>query len=138
MEFRLTSAVRIPMDELEFRALRARGPGGQNVNKVSTAVQLRFDIGTSSLPEDWKARLRALGDRRISHEGAVIITAREHRSSTRNRQAALERLRKLLLRAAHPAKKRKPTRPSRAARQRRLEDKRRRSRTKDLRGRVRD
>ncbi len=138
MNIRITSQVSIPIEEVHLSAIRARGPGGQHVNKASTAVQLRFDIRASSLPEPWKARLLALRDRRITADGMIVITAGEHRSQPRNREAALLRLAQIIGRAARPPKARVPTRPPRASRQRRLEEKRRRGAVKSLRGRVRD
>jgi len=130
--------MRIPEKEIEIRSIRSRGPGGQHVNKASTAVQLRFDVRASSLPEEWKARLLALKDRRITEDGVIMITAMEHRSQVRNRQAALERLEKLVVRAARRPKTRVPTKPTAASRRRRLEDKRRRSKVKALRDPIVD
>jgi len=130
--------MRIPENEIEIRSIRSRGPGGQHVNKASTAVQLRFDVRASSLPEEWKARLLALRDRRITEDGMILITAMEHRSQVRNRQAALERLQNLVARAARPPKKRVPTTPTAASRRKRLEDKRRRSKIKAQRTPVED
>lgn len=138
MNIRITSQVSVPIEEVDISAIRARGPGGQHVNKASTAVQLRFDIRASSLPQAWKARLLTLRDRRITADGMIVITAGEHRSQPRNREAALLRLAQIIGRAARPPKPRVPTRPPRASRQRRLEEKRRRGSVKSLRGRVRD
>ncbi len=126
------------MDQIEITPIRSRGPGGQHVNKASTAVQLRLDVEASSLPAELKTRIRQLNDRRIGADGSIVITAREHRSQLRNRQAAISRLVRILQRAAHRSRPRIPTRPSRAAKRRRLEEKKRRSAVKSLRGRVRD
>ena len=136
MDLEITASVTIPAEELEFTAMRSRGPGGQNVNKVSSAVRLRFDIGASSIPDEWKRRLLALPDQRISADGIVRIRSDEYRSRERNRQAAMERLRQLLLAVSTAPKKRIPTRPTRASRQKRLEEKAHRGRVKSLRGKV--
>lgn len=128
----------IPEREVEISAVRAQGAGGQNVNKVSNAVHLRFDVRASSLPDDVKRRLLHRGDRRITRDGVVVIKAQQHRSLEMNRAEAFARLRALVQAAAQVQKARRSTRPSRAAKARRIEGKQRRSRLKTLRGRVRD
>jgi len=120
--------------EVEFSAVRAQGAGGQNVNKVSNAAHLRFDVRASSLPEAVKARLLATRDARLSDEGVIIIKAQEHRSLVRNRAAALERLQEMVEEAARVRRMRTPTRPTRASVRKRLADKSRRARVKALRG----
>ena len=127
-------AIAIAEREIEESFVRAAGPGGQNVNKLATAVQLRFDVRHSpSLPEGVRARLERLAGRRLTQEGVLIITARRHRTQERNRQDALDRLVELVRRAARPPTPRRPTRPTAAARRRRLDVKQRRGAVKRLR-----
>ena len=123
----------IPLAEVSFSAIRAQGAGGQNVNKVSSAVHLRFDIAASSLPEELKAALLALKDRRVNSQGIIVIKAQQFRSQEKNRAEALERLRQLILKARTRKRARKATRPTLASRRRRLDQKNRRGATKDLR-----
>jgi len=133
----VTSAIAVPEDELVFDFIRSSGPGGQNVNKVATAVQLRFDVLHSpSLPDDVRIRLVRLAGKRLTNDGVLVITARRHRNQRENRDDAVERLVEMIRLAAVPPKKRRKTRPTAASKTRRLEDKRRKSRVKRMRKSV--
>ena len=126
----------IPESEIELSAVRSAGAGGQSVNKVSSAIHLRFDVAASSLPAAVKARLLGLKDQRITREGVVVIKAQQHRSQEMNRDEALDRLHRMVENASHVPRPRKATKPTRSAKKKRLENKVRRGRIKQLRGRV--
>jgi len=126
----------VPEAEVEITAVRSAGAGGQNVNKVSSAIHLRFDVAASSLPDWLKARLLQRKDSRITRDGVVVIKAQQHRSQDMNRDEALRRLNELVREAAHIPKARRATKPTRASKKRRLEGKIRRGRIKQLRGKV--
>ncbi|MFT5112728.1 MAG: ribosome-associated protein [Parasphingorhabdus sp.] len=132
-QIRLNQYATIDEREILLIPIRAQGPGGQNVNKVSSALQLRFDIPSSSLPEVWKLRLKTARDRRITSDGTIIIKAQRYRTQEKNRQDAIERLQELILRHVTVDKARKATRPSKASKTRRLDQKTRHSKLKSLR-----
>ena len=132
----ISSNVVIPDREIDIQAIRAQGAGGQNVNKVSTAIHLRFDIGASSLPEFYKERLLALRDQRITKEGVIVIKSQRYRTQEKNREDAFKRLVDLIKAATVMQKKRRPTKPTKGSQKRRMESKTKHGRLKTLRGRV--
>ncbi len=132
----ISNKVTIADEEIEIKAIRSQGAGGQNVNKVSTAIHLRFDINASSLPEFYKERLLALSDHRITKEGVVNIKSQESRSQEANREEALERLKVLVQSVAVPEKKRRPTKPTKSSQKKRMDSKTKRGKIKAMRGKV--
>jgi len=132
----MRTAIRVPIEEVQITAIRAQGAGGQNVNKVSNAVHLRYDVRASTLSQEVRERVLQSGDRRISREGVIVIKAQEFRSLEKNRAEAIRRLEDLLARLSFIPRARRPTRPSRASVARRLEDKARRASIKSGRGRT--
>ena len=136
MPLYVSNSIEIPDEEIEINAIRAPGAGGQKVNKVATAVHLRFDIGASSLPDLYKQRLLSIRDRRLSSSGVIVIKARRHRSQEKNRGEALQRLALIVKQAGLVQKRRKPGRPTRSSQRKRLDQKNRRGQTKALRRKV--
>jgi ribosome-associated protein len=136
MSLKITPLLAIPFEEIEMQAVRAQGAGGQNVNKVSTAIHLRFDISASSLPQACKDKLLRLGDRRITKEGIIVLKAQRHRTQEKNRAEALDRLRDIIRTVTIVRKRRTATRPSLASRRKRLDSKTQHGRLKQMRGKV--
>ena len=138
MSIRISAQLSIPDSEIVISAVRSQGAGGQNVNKVSSAIHLRFDVRASSLPESCKQRLLSLRDQRISKDGVIVIKAQQYRTREKNLEAAIGRLRDMINQATTRVKKRRATKPTRSSQQKRLDRKSRHSRNKTLRGKVYD
>ena len=136
MTLKISNQVSIPLAQIDIQAIRAQGAGGQNVNKVSSAIHLRFDINASSLPDVYKERLRALSDQRITSDGVIVIKAQRFRSQDKNRADALSRLQQLVKGVGIDRKKRRPTKPSRNSQKKRVDRKTKHGQLKSLRGRV--
>ena len=136
MTMKRVALVPVRSEEVEWSAVRAQGAGGQNVNKVATAVHLRYDVANSSLPDEVKVRLLALGDQRISKDGVIVIKAQTARTQEQNLAAAMARLQALVDSVARPPKQRRPTKPTRASQVRRVDEKTQRGRVKSLRGKL--
>ena len=136
MTLKISNQVSIPLAQIDIQAIRAQGAGGQNVNKVSSAIHLRFDINASSLPDVYKERLLALRDQRISSDGVIVIKAQRFRSQDKNREDALSRLQELVKSVGVTRKKRRPTKPSRNSQKKRVDRKTKHGQLKSLRGKV--
>jgi len=136
MSLKISNQVSIPLAQIQLQAIRAQGAGGQNVNKVSSAVHLRFDIEASSLPDSYKESLRKLRDQRITSEGVIVLKAQRFRSQEKNREDALERLRELIKAAGVTRKRRRPTKPTRSSQKKRVDSKTKRGQLKSQRARV--